>query len=62
MRKTEEENRGKMRISKLRREADESQKTMSLVKNLPSQLWETEEENRRHESIDEKPPELDEEM
>ena len=35
---------------------------MSLVKNLPTQLWETEEENWRRESIDEKPPELDEEM
>ena len=35
---------------------------MSLVKNLPTQLWETEEENRRRESIDEKPPELNKEM
>ena len=35
---------------------------MSLVKNLPTQLWEIEKENRRRESIDEKPPELDEEM
>ena len=35
---------------------------MSLVKNLPIQLWKTEEENRTRESIDEKPPELDEEM
>ena len=35
---------------------------MSLVENLPTQLWETEEENRRRESIDEKPPELNEEM
>ena len=35
---------------------------MSLVKNLPTQLWETEEENRRRESIDEKPPELNEEI
>ena len=35
---------------------------MSLVKNLPIQLWETEEENRIRESIDEKPLELDEEM
>ena len=43
-------------------EADESQRIMSLVKNLPTQLWETEKENRRRESIDEKLPELDEEM
>ena len=35
---------------------------MSLVKNLPTQLCETEEENRTRESIDEKPPELNEEM
>ena len=35
---------------------------MSLVKIFPTQLWETEEENRTRESIDEKPPELDEEM
>ena len=35
---------------------------MSLVKNLSTQLWETEEENRRWESIDEKPLGLDEEM
>ena len=35
---------------------------MSLVKNLSTQLWETEEENLRWESIDKKPPELDEEM
>ena len=35
---------------------------MSLIKNLLTQLWESEEENRRRESIDEKPPELDEEM
>ena len=35
---------------------------MFLVKNLPTQLWETEEENRRRELIDEKPPELNEEM
>ena len=35
---------------------------MSLVKNLLTQLWESEEENRRRESIDEKPLELDKEM
>ena len=35
---------------------------MSLVKNLPTQLWKTEEENRKQESIAEKPPKLDEEM
>ena len=35
---------------------------MFLVKNLPTQLWETEEENRRREWINEKPPELDEEI
>ena len=35
---------------------------MSVVKNLPTQLWETEEEIRRRESIDERPPELNEEM
>ena len=37
---------------------------MSLVKNLPTQLWETEEENRTRESesINEKPLKLDEEM
>ena len=35
---------------------------MSLVKNLSTQLWETEEENQRQESINKKPPELDEEM
>ena len=35
---------------------------MSLVKNLSNQLWETEKENRRRESIDEKPPELNEKM
>ena len=35
---------------------------MSLVKNLPTQLWEIEEKNRRRESINEKPPELDEEI
>ena len=35
---------------------------MSLVKNLLTQLWETEEKNRRQESIDEKLPELNEEM
>ena len=35
---------------------------MFLVKNLPTQLWETEEENRRRESINEKPPKLDEEI
>ena len=29
---------------------------MLLVKNLPTQLWETEEENRTRESINEKPP------
>ena len=32
------------------------------MKNLPTQLWETKEENRIWEPIDEKPPELDEEM
>ena len=32
---------------------------MSLVKNLPTQLQETGEENRTQKSIDEKPPELD---
>ena len=35
---------------------------MSLVKNLPTQLWETGEENRTRESIDEKPLELKEQM
>ena len=35
---------------------------MSLVKNLPAQLWETEEENQKWESINEKLPELNEEM
>ena len=35
---------------------------MSLVKNLSIELWETEEENRRRESIDEKLPKLNEEM
>ena len=35
---------------------------MSLVKNLPTQLWEIEEENQRQESMIEKPSELDEEM
>ena len=35
---------------------------MSLVKNLPTQLWETKKENQRRESIDEKPLELNEEM
>ena len=35
---------------------------MSLVKNLPTQLWETEQENRRRKSIDEKSLELDEEI
>ena len=62
MSETEEENRGKMRTFYPHTEADESQRIMSLVKNLPTQLWEIEEENRRRESIDEKPPELNEEM
>ena len=35
---------------------------MLLVKNLSTQLWETEEENRTRKSIDEKPPKLDKEM
>ena len=35
---------------------------MSLMKNLPTQLWKTEEEYRRRKSIDEKTPELNKEM
>ena len=35
---------------------------MSLVKNLPTQLWETEEEKRTRKSINKKPLELDEEI
>ena len=46
MRETEEENRRKMRTSQPHREADESQRIISLVKNLSIQLWETEEKNR----------------
>ena len=44
--KTGEENREPMRTSQPRKEADESQKIMSLVKNLPTLCRETEEENR----------------
>ena len=36
-------------------EADKFHRIMSLVKNLPTQLWETKEENRTTKSIDEKP-------
>ena len=35
---------------------------MLLVKNLPTQLWETEEENRTKESINKNPPKLNEEI
>ena len=35
---------------------------MLLVKNLSTQLWETEKENRTRESIDKKPPKLNEEI
>ena len=35
---------------------------MLLVKNLPTQLWETEKKNKTSESIVEKPPKLNEEM
>ena len=35
---------------------------MSLVKNPPTQLWKTEEENRTYELIDEKPSKLNKEM
>ena len=37
---------GQIRISQLRREADESQRIMLLVKNLPTRWRETKEENR----------------
>ena len=35
---------------------------MSLIKNLPTQLWQTEEENYTKKSINEKLPKLDKEM
>ena len=35
---------------------------MLLVKNFPTQLWKTEEENRTKESINKKPSELDKEI
>ena len=62
MRETKEENWEKMRTFLPRRKVDQCQRIMSLVKNLPTQLWETEEENWIWESINKKPPELDEEI
>ena len=35
---------------------------MSLVKNLPTQMMETREENRTRKSIDKKPPRLNKKM
>ena len=45
MRETGEENRGATENILARKKADESQKVVSLLKNLLTQ-WETEEENR----------------
>ena len=54
---------GPMRTSQPCKEVDKSQKRIILlVKNLSTQLWETEKENRIRKSIDKKSPELNKKM